>query len=48
MAPSQVLSIQPVIMLWYSPILKLGCIFVEVFTFMLPPQVPCAAVKGIH
>lgn len=48
MAPTKMLSIQSVIMLWYSPILKLSCILVEVFTFMLPPQVACAAVKGIH
>lgn len=48
MAASQMLSIQSVVMLWYSPILKLGRILVEVFTFMLPPQVACAAIKGIH
>ncbi len=48
MPPSKMLSIQPVIMLWYSPILKLGCILVKVFAFMLPPEVACAAVKGIH
>ena len=48
MAASQMLSIQSVVMLWYSPILTLGRILVEVFTFMLPPQVACAAVKCIH
>ncbi len=48
MAPSHMLSLQPVVMLWYSRTLKLSCILVEVFAFMLPSQVACAAVKGIH
>ena len=48
MASSQVLSIQPVVMLRCGPVLKLPCICLEVSSFMLPPQAAAPTLKCVH
>lgn len=48
LAGSQVLGIQPVVMLRYRTVLKLRCICLEVSAFMLPPEAAAPAFKCIH
>lgn len=47
-ARSQVLSIQPVVMLRCCPVLKLPGICLEVTAVMLPPQAAAPAIECIH